>query len=280
MLAPTLLGLGVFYLWPVVQTLYFSFTKWNVFGSHTWSGLANYRALYHDPQLGTALRNTVVYALLVLLGVPISIAVATLLNQSRLRGVGIYRALYFLPVVTMPVAAALMWRLLYNGDYGLINWLLSLVGIHGPSWTSDGRFAIFALAIVGIWQTLGFNVVVLLGGLQNIGRELYEAATLDGAGAWQSFRRVTLPLLSPSTFFVSVISTITSLQMLDLVYVMIGQNNPALPNTRTVVYLFYVDGFVQGDRGYASAIAFLLLAIIMALTAIQFRLQRRWVHYA
>lgn len=280
LLAPSLAGLGIFYLWPVAQTLYYSFTSWNVFGSHKWSGLANYRALFHDPDLLSAIRNTLIYSALVLVGVPIAVVIAVLLNRARLRGVGAYRVLYFLPVVTMPVAAALMWRLLYNGQYGLINWLLSQVGINGPYWTSNGRIAIVALAVVGIWQVLGFNVVILLAGLQSIPREIYEAAQMDGAGAWRSFWRITIPLLSPSSFFVSVLSMITSLQMFDLVYVMIGSTNPALPDTQTIVYLFYFDGFVQGNRGYASAIAFLLLAIIMAFTAIQFRLQKRWVHYA
>ena len=173
----------------------------------------------------------------------------------------------------------MMWRLLFNGDFGLINEALKVVGIHGLSWTSDARVALYALVIVGIWQVLGYNLVILLGGLQAIPGELYEAAALDGAGPVKAFFRITVPLLSPSVFFVSVISVITTLQMFDLVYVMIGAANPALPNTRTIVYLFYDNGFVQGDRGYASAIVFLLLAIILALTAVQFRLQRRWVHY-
>jgi multiple sugar transport system permease protein len=202
-----------------------------------------------------------------------------MLNQPGMRGRTLYRVLYFLPVVTMPVAAAMMWRLLYNGDFGLINAGLKVVGIHGLSWTSDARVALYALVIVGIWQVLGYNLVILLGGLQAIPRELYEAAALDGAGPVKAFLRITVPLLSPSVFFVSVISVITTLQMFDLVYVMIGATNPALPNTRTIVYLFYDHGFVEGDRGYASAIVFLLLAIILALTAVQFRLQRRWVHY-
>jgi len=279
MLAPTALGLGVFYLWPVVQTLYYSFTSWTGFGAHHWAGLANYRRLMHDPELGSALGHTVLYSALVLLGIPLALVLAAMLNQPGMRGRTLYRVLYFLPVVTMPVAAAMMWRLLYNGDFGLINAGLKVVGIHGLSWTSDARVALYALVIVGIWQVLGYNLVILLGGLQAIPRELYEAAALDGAGPVKTFFRITVPLLSPSVFFVSVISVITTLQMFDLVYVMIGAANPALPNTRTIVYLFYDNGFVQGDRGYASAIVFLLLAIILALTAVQFRLQRRWVHY-
>jgi multiple sugar transport system permease protein len=279
MLAPTALGLGVFYLWPVVQTLYYSFTVWTGFGSHHWAGFANYIRLLHDPELGGALRHTFIYSALVLLGVPLAIVLAALLNQPRMRGRSLYRVLYFLPVVTMPIAAALMWRLLYNGDFGLINAALKVFGIHGLSWTSDARVALYALVVVGIWQVLGYNLVILLGGLQAIPRELYEAAALDGAGPVRAFLRITVPLLSPSVFFVSVISVITTLQMFDLVYAMIGATNPALPNTRTIVYLFYNYGFVEGDRGYASAIVFLLLAIILALTALQFRLQRRWVHY-
>jgi len=133
MLAPTALGLGVFYLWPVLQTLYYSFTAWTGFGAHHWAGLANYRRLMHDPEVAAALRHTVVYSALVLLGIPLALVLAAMLNQPGMRGRTLYRVLYFLPVVTMPVAAAMMWRLLYNGDFGLINAGLKVVGVHGSS---------------------------------------------------------------------------------------------------------------------------------------------------
>lgn len=282
-LAPTAIGLGVFYVWPVIQTLYFSFTSWGPFGGHTFTGLANYRALLHDPALSTAFLNTLWYCLLGLLGVPISLVLAQVLGRRGRRGVSVYRALMFLPVVTMPAAVAIVWRWLYNGNYGLINELLSKVGITGPYWISNPRTALIAIAIVGIWSTIGYNMVILMAGLQSIPRTYYEAAELDGAGPVRQFFSVTLPLLTPSIFFVTVYSVIGSMQTFDLIYVLMGPSgqvaNPALPQAESVVYLFYQDSFIENNRGYGAAVAFVLMLVIIAVTALQFRLQKRWVHY-
>ncbi|MFI7688636.1 carbohydrate ABC transporter permease [Nonomuraea sp. NPDC049655] len=279
LIAPMTLGLAVFYLWPIVQTLYLSFTESGVFGGQTWVGLDNFIALLGDEEMAGALRNTLLYSVLVLVGVPLSIVIAALLNVPGLRGLGFYRTLYFLPVVTMPAAVGLTWRYLYNGDFGPINYLLGLVGIDGPYWVSDPEFAIYAVAVVGIWTSLGYNAVLFLAGLQGIPKHYYEAASIDGAGRVRQFFRITLPLLTPTTFFVVVITLINTLQVFDLVYLMIDTKSPALAGSRTIVYLFYEQGFVQNSRGYAAAIAVVLLALILMLTAVQFRLQRRWVHY-
>ncbi|HTJ67121.1 MAG TPA: sugar ABC transporter permease [Actinospica sp.] len=284
-LAPTAVGLGVFYLWPLVQTLYFSFTSWGPFGGHTFSGLANYRALLHDPALSSAFVNTLWYCLLGLLGIPVSLVLAQVLGRRGRRGVSVYRTLLFLPVVTMPAAVAIVWRWLYNGDYGLINELLSKVGIHGTSWVSNPHTALIAIAVVGIWSTIGYNMVILMAGIQSIPRTYYEAAELDGAGPARQFLSVTLPLLTPSIFFVTVYSVIGSLQTFDLIYMLLGpQNggaatNPALPQAQSVVYLFYQDSFLENNRGYGAAIALVLMLVIIAVTGLQFRLQKRWVHY-
>ncbi len=278
-LAPTAVGLGAFYIWPVAQTLYFSFTTWGPFGGHTWSGLANYRQVLHDPQLRSAFVNTIWYSLLGLLGVPVSLVLAAVLGRRGRRGVGVYRTLMFLPVVTMPAAVAIVWRWIYNGDSGILNFLLRQIGVHGTYWISNPHTALAAVAAVGIWSTVGYNMVILMAGLQAVPRHFYEAAEVDGAGPVRQFFSITLPMLSPSLFFVTVLSVIGSLQTFDLVYVMIGKTNPALPQTRTVVYLFYEQAFVDNDRGYAAAMAFLLLLVIVAVTAVQFRLQKRWVHY-
>ncbi|AGL16131.1 carbohydrate ABC transporter permease [Actinoplanes sp. N902-109] len=283
-IAPTALGLGLFYLWPVLQTAYFSFTEWGAFGGHEWSGVDNYVRLASDPELGRALLNTFTYTALGLLSIPLAIVFAALLNR-RMRGVGVYRTIFFLPYVTMPVAVAMVWRWLYNGDYGLINYLLSLVGVDGPNWIADPGTALYALVVIGIWSSIGYNMIILLAGMQSIPAEYYEAAALDGAGPVRQFLRITVPLLSPTAFFVSVISVIGSLQLFDLVFVIAGSGasaraNPAFPRLQTVVQLFYDRAFVTNDRGYAAAIVMLLLLIIVVLTAVQFRLQRRWVHYA
>jgi len=283
-IAPTALGLGLFYLWPVLQTAYFSFTEWGAFGGHEWSGTDNYVRLVSDPEVGRALVNTITYTVLGLLSIPLAIVFAALLNR-KMRGVGVYRTLFFLPVVTMPVAVAMVWRWLYNGDYGLINYLLSLVGVDGPNWIADPDTALYALVVIGIWSSIGYNLIIFLAGMQAIPAEYYEAAALDGAGPIRQFARITLPLLSPTAFFVSVVSVIGSLQLFDLVFVIAGSGasaraNPAFPRLQTVVQLFYDRAFVTNDRGYAAAIVMVLLLIIVVLTAVQFRLQRRWVHYA
>ncbi|MFJ2158077.1 carbohydrate ABC transporter permease [Streptomyces sp. NPDC087856] len=284
-IAPTGLGLALFYLWPVVQTAYFSLTTWGAFGGHTFTGSANYKQLIHDPEVGRSLVNTLTYTALGLISIPLAIAFAALLNTKGLRFTGFYRTVFFLPVITMPVAVAMVWRWLYNGDYGLINYLLSLVGIAGPNWVSDPDTALYALVLVGVWSSVGYNLIIFIAGMQAIPREYYEAASIDGAGPVRQFFRVTLPLLSPTAFFVSVVSVIGSLQLFDLVYVMAGSGsaaraNPAFPRIETVVQLFYDRAFVTNDRGYAAAIVMLLLVVILLLTAVQFRLQKRWVHYA
>ena len=276
---PTLVGLGLFSIWPTFQTFYFSFTEWGAFGGNTWTGLSNYLNVFQDPHLWRAFLNTFIFTAITLLGLPVSILVAVLLNRPGMRGIGLYRTLYFLPVVTLPAAIALVWKLLYNGDYGIINWLLSLVGVKGPYWLSDPSTALIAVSIVSVWGSIGYNMVLFLAGLQSIRPELYEAAQLDGAGPVRQFRSITMPLLTPTTFFVLVITIINSLQAFDLIFLMIGRTNPALPASKSVVYLFYEAGFIQNNGGYAAAIAFVLLFVIMIATFFQFRIQRRWVQY-
>ncbi|WP_260615324.1 carbohydrate ABC transporter permease [Microbispora sp. KK1-11] len=283
-IAPTGLGLAVFYLWPVLQTAYFSFTEWGAFGGHTWTGLDNYTRLLGDPEVGRAMLNTLAYTSLGLIGIPLAIVFAALLNRPGLRGVSVYRTAFFLPVVTMPVAVAMLWRWLYNGDYGLVNQVLATVGIDGPNWIADPATAMYALVVVGVWSSIGYNLIIFLAGMQAIPKELYEAASLDGAGRVRQFFSITLPMLSPTAFFVSIVSVIGSLQLFDLVFVMTGSGqsaraNPAYGRLQTVVQLFYERAFVTNDRGYAAAVVIALLVLIAGLTILQFRLQRRWVHY-
>ncbi|WP_051299543.1 carbohydrate ABC transporter permease [Arthrobacter castelli] len=278
-IGPMTLGLSIFYLWPLVRTFFLSFTKWGAFGGTEFTGLENYERLINDSDVWQALLVSFGYTGIVLLGIPVAIVMAVLLNQKNLKWLTGYRVLFFLPVVTMPVAAALVWRLLYNGRYGAINYILSWFGIDGPSWLTQPGLALVAIGIVGVWLLLGQQIIILLAGLQGVPRTLLESSAIDGANAVQRFRYVTLPLLTPSIFFVVVITVIGCLQMFDLVFVMLEPGNPALASTKTIVYYFYQVGFVYNDRGYAAAIAFLLMVIIFILTALQFRLQKRWVHY-
>lgn len=280
MIAPLAIGLLVFYIWPIFQTFFFSFTKWGGFGTYHWTGLNNYQFLLHDPGLGGALSNTLIYTVLsVPASIALSILVAVLLNQP-IRGVAVYRTLYFLPAVTMPAAIAVVWRWLYNGDYGVINYLLSLIGIHGPRWVSDPHISLYSLILVGIWAGIGYNMILFLAGLQSIPGTYYEAASLDGAGPVHTFFRITLPLLSPTIFFATIISMIAAFQLFDLVYLLFPAGSLVNDSTQTVVSLFYNNAFVLENKGYAAAIAMLLFVIILGVTAIQFQLQKRWVHYA
>lgn len=284
-IAPVTLGLVIFQLWPLLRGGYLSLTESGYFGGSTFVGLENFRRLLTDTEVLRAFVNSAVYTLVLLLGVPLGIVVAALMNTRRLRLKSTYRALFFLPVVTIPAAAGLAWGTLLNGEYGPLNQALELFGIEGRNWLQDPATALLAVAVVGIWSSLGYNIVMFMAGLQGIPRELYEAAELDGAGRVRQFLSVTLPLLTPTTFFVSVTTVIGAMQMFDLMYIMVGARiggnlrNPAIDDAQTVVYLFYTYGFVENDRGFASTIAVALLILVIGLTAVQFRLQRRWVHY-
>ncbi|MGW8564675.1 carbohydrate ABC transporter permease [Isoptericola sp. NPDC055881] len=277
---PTMFGVVLFYLWPIIQTGYFSFTEWGAFGGQTWVGTENYARLARDPDLGTAVVNTLVYTGIVLLGIPVAMFVASLLNRPGMRFTAFYRVLYFMPYVAMPTAVAMVWRLIFNGDFGILNWALGLVGIDGPAWTSTPGFALVAVSVVGLWTSLGFAIIILSAGLKNIPPELYEAASLDGATPWRQFRSVTAPLLTPSIFFVTVITVINGFQLFDLLYALMGQANPAIQQTQSLVYLFYNEAFLRNDKGFAAAIAMVILLIVGAVTLLQFRMQRRWVTYA
>ncbi|WP_223694922.1 carbohydrate ABC transporter permease [Leifsonia poae] len=277
-LIPILVPLAIFFVWPLVRTVYYSFTSWGFFGDVSWVGLQNYARLFTDPDFALALGNTAIYTLIVLVNVPIAIWLAALMNRPALRFRSFYRTLYFLPVVTMPVAVAIVWRMLYSGDFGIINYVLSWFGVRGPYWLSTPGLSLVAVAVVGIWLSLGFNIIVFSAGLQSIPPDLYEAASIDGASPGRQFRSVTLPLLTPTIFFVTVLTLIGGFQVFDLIFVMLG-TGPNAAHSQTLVYFFYNEGFLQNDKGYATAIGVVIIAMIAALTAIQFKVQKRWVHY-
>ncbi|WP_150307548.1 carbohydrate ABC transporter permease [Planctomonas psychrotolerans] len=276
-IAPLVTGISVFYFWPVLQTAFYSLTDWGVFGGWTFAGVDNYVALFADPSLYLSIGNTLLYTAIVLLGIPIAVYLASLLNLPGLRFASLYRVLFFLPYVAMPTAVAMVWRVIYNGDFGLLNHALALVGIDGPYWISTPGAATVAVAIVGLWSSLGFSLIVLAAGLKNIPPEMYEAAELDGASRWRQFRSITVPLLTPSIFFVTIVTVISSFQVFDLLYAILGSSNPVLPKSMSLVYFFYREGFVTNDKGYAAAIAMVIFLIIGIVTAVQFRLQKRWV---
>jgi len=277
-LAPSLVLFAIFTAIPVLSAFFISFTQWNLFNEVTWVGLGNYLELAKDEIFAKVLGNT---AYFVLISVPVQIVLALLcalvLNRG-IKGQTFFRVVYFLPVVTSTIAAALVWAWLFNSNFGLINAGLSLFGVTDlPKWMGSTRWAMPAIIIVSIWQNLGYAMVLFLAGLQNIGKDVHDAAALDGATGWDRFWYITLPLLSPTTFFVLVISIIGSFQVFELVLVM-TKAGPANA-TNTLVYYIYQNGFQFYQMGYASAAAMVLFLIVLAFTLVQYKLQRRWVHY-
>jgi multiple sugar transport system permease protein len=276
-LLPTFVGLILFSLGAIIFSVGISFTDWDVLQPPHWVGLSNYVRLFTTPLNWQVFANTLYYtAVIVPVGAALALGLALALNRG-LRGIVILRGLYFLPVISSTVAVSLVWSWLYNQQFGLINYLLSLVGITGPAWLADTRTAMPAVLIMSIWKGLGYNMVIFLAGLQGIPQELYEAAKIDGAGAWARFRYVTLPLVSPTTFFVVVLSTVAAFQVFDQTYVMTG-GGPAY-STTTLALFIYQNAFQWFHMGYAAALSYVLFAAVAVVTLLQFRAQGRFVFY-
>ncbi len=277
-LAPGLLPLVLFTLGPMAASLVISLLRWDLLRPPRWKGIGNYLQLVGDPDFHAAVLHTLYFILgylpLAFLG---GLAIALALNQ-RLRGVAIFRTIYFLPVVTSWVVVAFMWKWLLNPQSGIVNYALSFVGIHGPGWWTDPAWAMPSIILASAWKDLGFVMVILLAGLQAIPDDYYEAAAVDGAGRWARFWYITLPLLSPASFFVVVISLINSFQVFDQIWVMTGGG--PVDATSVVVLQIVRNAFSYGQVGYASAMSWVLFAAILLVTLVQLRLQRRWVTYA
>ncbi|RUS46045.1 carbohydrate ABC transporter permease [Cohnella sp. AR92] len=280
LIAPTIIGLVVLNIIPIIQTAYLSLFKSGDFGrGNIYVGLENYRKMFSDAQVWHAVGNTLLYALLVVpLSIAISLVVAVFLN-GNIRGKTIYRTIYFIPMVAAPAAVTMVWRWLYNEHFGLINYVLSRIGIDAVDWVGSPKLSLISIAIIGIWSVIGYNMVLLLAGLQEIPKDFYEASDIDGASRIRQFFVITLPLLSPTLFFVVVTSIIQAMQVFDVIYMMIDVMSPAYEHTVSLVYLFYNNSFKYSNKGYGSAIVMLLLAIIMVITFIQMRAQKKWVNY-
>ncbi len=273
---PTVIGLLVLNIIPIFNTIYQSFFKTGDFGKgNIFVGFANYQKLLSDPLVIKAIGNTIKYAIIeVPISIFISLVLASLLSGKR-KGRSLYRTIFFLPMVAAPAAIAMVWRWLYNSDFGLINNLIGQT-IH---WISDPKIAIISIAIIGIWSIIGYNIVLFIAGLQEIPYDYYEAARIDGASAIHQFFQITIPLLSPTIFFVSVTRIIGALQVFDLIYMVMSQTNPALNDTQSLVYLFYKYSFRELNLGYGSTIVMILLLLILIVTAFQLWAQKKWVYY-
>jgi multiple sugar transport system permease protein len=277
LLAPTIFGLVFGALGSVLATVLISFTDWDLLTPPKWIGLANYLKLFTDDKFITSLTNTVKFSAMYVPGVvAVSLVVAVLMNR-KIHGVSLFRTMYFLPVVTSAVAAALVWQMIYGRDTGLLNFLLEKLGFAPVCWFCTKK-ALVSVVIVNIWGAVGEGMIIFLAGLQAIPRDYYEAATVDGAGDWQRFWRITLPLITPSIFFQTLISTINAFQAYDYIYMLTrrGQGDSSVP---VVVFSIYRNAFNFHRMGEASAQAIELAVIVVALMAFYFWLERRYVVY-
>lgn len=272
-LGPSLVGMAIFVMGPILASLGLAFARWDLLSPPEWVGLANFRQLLADPEFWRALRHTLGFLLgYIPLVMSAGLLVALALN-ARIPGQGLFRAVYFLPVVTAWVAVALVWKWLLNPGYGLVNHLLGLLGVQGPAWLFDPGWAMPAVILTSVWKDTGFVMAILLAGLQNIPREHYEAARIDGAGSWALFRHITLPLLAPALYFALTISLINSFQVFDQVYVMTG-GGPAGATT-VLVERIVKNAFSYSQMGYAAAMSWFLFGLIFLTSWLLTRLERR-----
>ncbi|WP_095174993.1 MULTISPECIES: carbohydrate ABC transporter permease [Blautia] len=278
-IAPSLILICILNLWPIIQTFYLSLNEVKGFQNPVFIGLLNYKTLFHDSEFWRSLFNTCIYTIITVpVGVSLSLLTAVFLNMS-IKAKSLYRVLYFLPVISAPAAVAMVWRWLYNSEFGFINYFLSVFRIQGPNWIADSHTVLISVMIVGIWSLVGYNMVILLAGLQDIPRSYYEAAQIDGATSVKQFLHITVPLVSPTLFFVVLTTMISSLQVFDHIFMMLDSTNPSLKSGESIVYLFYKYTFANNNKGYGSAIATVLLFLVLILTVVQMKVQKKWVHY-
>ena len=279
LIAPVTLGLLVFYIWPFIQNFWFSFNDVNKFNVTHFIGLDNYKQLIGDAEVWTTFGNTLKYVVFTVpIGLFLSICIAALLN-AKIRGTSIYRTLYFLPSVTMAAAVAMVWKWVFNEKMGILNSVIAGLGGERVGWLTNPKTALFIVMLVGLWMSVGYNMIILLAGMQGIPKTYYEAASIDGAGGLAQFFKITIPLLTPSIFFVMITSIISGFQVFDVVYMMVLKSNPAYESTQTVVMLFYRQAFDYGYKGYAAAISILIFIAIMIVTIFQLIGQKKWVNY-
>jgi len=280
-ISPWIVGFIVFTMFPFVASLYFSFTDYDVISSPEWTGLENYeRLLTRDRLFPLALRNTFAYAAMyVPLHLVTALAVALLLNEAR-RLKGFFRTAYYLPSMTPAVATAYLWVWMLNPNDGLVNRTLRFLQLPAPAWTVDPMWTKPTIVISQVWM-MGGAMILFLAALQGVPRDLYEAATLDGAGRWRRFRNITLPMISGVTFFLATVSTISALGVFTQGYVMFDKDGGPQDSALFIVMYLFKRAFASGyfQMGYASAIAWMLFLIILAITVFQFKLSKRWVYY-
>jgi multiple sugar transport system permease protein len=276
-LLPNLTGFLLFTFLPVVASLFLSFVSWDMINPARFVEFRNFSKAFNDATFWTALYNTAYYTFCVVpLEVGGALTLALALNQ-KIRGLSVYRSIYFLPTVCSTVAVAAIWKWLYEPQFGLINNFLQYIGVQGPAWLSSTRWAMPAVIIMAVWKGIGFNMVIFLAGLQGVPKMYYEAAAIDGAGNWRKFRHVTIPLLAPSIFFVTITSLINSFQVFNIVYIL-TEGGPG-DSTRTLVQYIYDVAYNWLQMGYGATLSWLLALCVFGITLVQWRAQKRWTNY-
>lgn len=273
-IAVPVLGFLIFTAYPLLFSFYASFTKWNGLGEPVFNGVDNYTEMFADPYFWKAMGNTVFMMIGIPIGLIISLLLALALNR-RMRGTTFFRTVYYVPVISSLAAVAILWQWAYNGDFGLINQVLDIFGIDGPNWLQNTDTAKPAIVIMAIWKGLGFSMLLYLAALQSVPRHLYEAASLDGANAFQQFRHITVPMLSPVTFFLVVTSIIGGAQIFIEINIMTPTGGPEF-STASIVWYIWQKAFNYLQMGYATAMSVVLGLLVFVITAIQFRINRRF----
>ena len=273
---PTMLGLIILNFYPVIDTVYQSFCKTGDFGKgNIWVGLANYKTVLANSETWQSLWNTIKYAIIeVPFGVIIALILAVFLNK-KLKGTSAFRTIFFLPMVCAPAAVAMVWKWLYNQQFGLLNNIFHT----NIAWISNPNIAWISIGIIGVWSVIGYNMVLFISGLQEIPGDYYEAAAIDGATGVRQFFHITVPLLSPTTFFIVQTRLIGALTVFDLMFMVMDKTNIALQKTQSIVYLFYTYAFTNGNKGYGATIVVVLVVFIMIVTFIMQKAEKKLVFY-
>ena len=277
-LAPAVIAIFIFFFIPVIAAFVMSFTDFDIyalgnFNTIRFIGFNNYSKLFEDPLFWQSLQNTIYYVVLATpLAIAVSLGAAILLNSKLIKYKGFFRLSYFIPYITTLVAVAIVWRFIYHPKFGILNYFLGLFGVDPIDWLGDPNLAMPAIVIMSVWKTFGYNMIIFIAGLQNIPEDLYEAASLEGANEWQKFKTVTIPMLAPTTLFVSIITIVGYFQLFAEPYIM-TQGGP-LNKTLSIVQYMYQQGFRWWNMGYSASISFVLFFIILVVTILQFKLQK------
>ena len=280
MLLPTFVLTGVFVIYPVIDSFFISFYKWDMLSAvKPFVGLQNYQHIFADPLFRRALVNTILYVVVFVPVVLILGLIAALLLNSKIHFLAAFRTAFFIPYVTSLAATGIVWQWIFNDQFGLLNFLLKSMGLSPQNWLQNPHWTLFNIVTLGVWQNIGYIAVIFLAGLQNISREYYEAASVDGAKPFQQFRHITVPLLSPTTYFLLILTTIEAFKVFLQVYVLYGESPGPNNSGMTLLYYMFDKGFSDFHMGYATASAYVLFVIIFIFTLLQMSLSKR-VHYA